>query len=225
MTSVNPINATSQTALQLFQRVGTTSTISASWLAVPTGSNLLELGGNPFSPRTSEALTKIAELASVDPSRIAPTEARKVVNESRTYYETALMSREDLPESIRDRIDPAAGYTLMTFEDVSDEEFQKMVLASLKELRPDDASLQQALKDGTVTIQRPEDVEGLTGWETYYVRHYNSEGYVSGLTYFGGHAATSDLVKQRRAEGFGQAISAVNNLDYYAYWPGQDMEA
>ena len=52
------------------------------------------------------------------------------MNESRKYYETALMSREDLPDSIRDRIDPAAGCSLMTVEDVSDEEFQKMVVSS-----------------------------------------------------------------------------------------------
>ena len=224
MTSLSPINATAQTALQLFQRVEPASTISASGLPVPTGSTLLELGSNLFSPRTSEALSKIAELASVDPSRIAPSEARKVTKGGVTYYETATMSREDLPEAIRDRVASAAGYTLVTFDEVDEEEFQATVLAGLKELRADDASFQKALKDGTLSIQHPEDVKGLTGWETYRVNYYNADGYSAGVSVFGGHATSSELVKNRRAEGYGQAVGLIQNLDYYAYWPGKDME-
>lgn len=225
MASLSPINATAQTALQLFQRVGPASTISATGLVVPAGSDLLNLGGNLFSPRTSEALTKIAELTSVDPSRIAPTEARKVTKGDMTYYETAIMSREDLPEAIRDRVASAAGYTLVTNEEVSDEEHQATVLASLKEHYADNAAFQQALSDGTLVIQRPENVKGLTGWERYMVHYYNSDGYLSGFTGFGGHATTSEFYRARRDEGYGQAVGAINNLEFYAYWPGQDMEA
>lgn len=225
MTSLSPINATAQTALQLFQRAEPVSTISATGLAVPAASDLLELGGNLFSPRTSEALSKIAELTSVDPSRIAPTEARKVTKGDVTYYETATMSREDLPEAIRDRIGVAASYTLVTLEKVSDEEFHDTILTGLKEWNADDASFQKALREGTLVIQRPEDVAGFTGWESYRVTMYNSEGYSFGGTYFGGNGHMSDFYKERAAEGYGQSEGTINNQDFYAYWPGQDMEA
>ncbi|PVB61125.1 hypothetical protein [Labrenzia sp. 011] len=225
MTSLSPVNSTAQTALQLFQSAVPAATNATVGFAAPTGNNLLNFGSSSLSAKASEAMTRIAELTSVDPSRIAPTEARKVTKGDVTYFETATMSREDLPEAIRDRVGSAASYTLISFEEVSEETFQATVLAGLKELHADDPSFQKALKDGTLTIQHPEDVEGLTGWETYRVNYYNSDGYSFGGIGFGGHATTSALVKERTAEGYGQAVGVMQNLNFYAYWPGQDMEA
>ncbi|PVB62108.1 hypothetical protein [Labrenzia sp. 011] len=225
MTSLSPINSTAQTALQLFQSAAPAATNATTGLAAPTGSNLLNFGSNSFSAKASEAMTRIAELTSVDPSRIAPTEARKVTKGGVTYFETAAMSREDLPEAIRDRVVSASSYTIETYEDVSDEEFQETVLKGLNELYADNSAYQKAVADGTLVIQRPEDVDGLVGWETYWVKYYDSNGNSFGGGLYAGNETTSEFYRARKAEGYGQASGMIQNLNFYAYWPGQDMEA
>ncbi|PVB62107.1 hypothetical protein [Labrenzia sp. 011] len=225
MTSLSPINSTAQTALQLFQSAAPAATNATTGLTAPTGSNLLNFGSSSLSAKASEAMTRIAQIVSESPSQTPDSESNILTRAGVQYEVSEALSRDELPERIRGDVPAAASYKMLTRVDVSDEEFEAIVFDNLKEQYTDDPSFQKALAEGTLTIQRAENVDGLELWETYHVQMFNESGGHIGEYWRGGAPTTSELYQSRRAEGLEQAVGSTNQLSYYAYWPGQDMEA
>lgn len=105
--------------------------------------------------------------------------------------------------------------SMTSAQSLSDDEFQKVVLGWLNENYPDDENWKQAVRDGTVQIQRAADVPELA-YRAFNYSMMSSSGEAFG-SWSGGRANT-EWYNAREAYS-NRTCGSYYGQDYYATWP------
>jgi len=230
MSTINTSYSTGVSALQLLKPVSVLqSPISDTSEKSMIGS--LANGSRPqLSPSIQNALFEI--------NRVINTHSTESAHKAASVYQKneqnvdafgqllgPKISIDELSSYQREKVTSTLGnanYVVqVTPPRMGDEEFQKMMLDYVKSNFSGISGFDEALANGTLKIQRGEDVPELGLGSVQFIAYKDDRSL--GVTYFGNGNFNKELYNEIRFQGIHQSTGSLKGQEFYITWPDESL--
>ncbi len=219
MVAINSVGATALTILKA---------ANAQTVAEPEASPVsviphINAASSRLAPGVADALLKIDALVKGKAAAANAPESASAASVSQGYTASGMMKLSELPAYQAQYLEKFGADAVVRFDpvEVSDADFQQMVLQYGQENWTDLPGFNEALANGTLKIQRASDVPEL-GIETVQYAIYSGGNSLGGVM-FGASPFNSKLYYEIQAQGIRQAYGAINDQQFYVTWPDASL--